>query len=117
MPRASRVPATRRRKKKWLKRAKGFVGGRHKLYRTARETVQRAMVYSTRDRKKQRRNMRTLWIVRLNAACRENGISYSRFIALLKKAKIELNRRSLAELAVRDPDSFSRLAELVKRAK
>lgn len=117
MPRATRVPATRRRKKKWLKRAKGFWGGRHRLYRTARETVQRAMAYATRDRKKKRRNYRALWIVRLNAACREHGMSYSRFIAGLKKAKIELNRRSLAELAVRDSDSFGRLVEAVKSVK
>ena len=117
MPRATRVPATRRRKKKWLKKAKGFWGGRRKLYRSARETVQRGMVFSTRDRKKKRRNYRTLWIIRLNAACREQGISYSHFIAMLKKAKVELNRRSLAELAVRDSDSFTRLVELVKSAK
>ena len=117
MPRATRVPATKKRKKKWLKRAKGFWGGRHSLYRTARETVQRAMAFSTRDRKKKRRNYRTLWITRLNAACREHGISYSSFIAKLKKSKIELNRRSLAELAVRDSDSFGRLVELVKSAK
>ncbi len=117
MPRATRVPASKKRRKKWLKRAKGFVGGRRKLYRAARETVQRAMVYSTRDRKKQRRNWRTLWIVRLNAACREQGISYSKFIAMLKKAKIELSRRSLAELAVRDADAFNRLVELVKSVK
>lgn len=117
MPRATRVPATRRRKKKWLKSAKGFWGGRRKLYRTARETVQRAMAFATRDRKKQRRNMRALWIVRLNAACRENGVSYSKFIDLLKKAKIQLNRRSLAELAVRDKTAFDQLVSLVKKAK
>lgn len=117
MPRATRVPASRRRRKKWLKRAKGFWGGRRKLYRSARETVQRGMVFSTRDRKKKRRNYRSLWIVRLNAACREQGISYSRFIDILKKAQIELNRRSLSELAVRDRDSFNRLVEQVKSVK
>ena len=117
MPRATRVPASRKRRKKWLKRAKGFWGGRHKLYRTARETVQRALAFSTRDRKKRRRTYRTLWITRLNAACREQGISYSRFIAALKKAKIDLNRRSLAELAVRDRNAFNQLVELVKNAK
>ena len=117
MPRATRVPASRKRRKKWLKKAKGFWGGRHKLYRTARETVQRAMVFATRDRKKKRRHYRTLWIIRLNAACREQGVSYSRFIAMLKKANVQLNRRSLSELAVRDRESFNRLVELVKTAK
>ena len=117
MPRATRVPASRKRRKKWLKKAKGFFGGRRKLYQTARETVQRAMVFSTRDRKKRRRNYRTLWIIRLNAACREQGLSYSRFLAMLKRANILLNRKSLAELVVRDRDSFNRLVELAKSAK
>ncbi len=117
MPRATRVPASRKRRKKWLKKAKGFFGGRRKLYRTARETVQRAMVFSTRDRKKRRRNYRRLWIIRLNAACREQGLSYSRFVAMLKRANILLNRKSLAELVVRDRDSFNRLVELAKDAK
>lgn len=117
MPRATRVPASKRRKKKWLKRAKGFWGGRRKLYRSARETVQRAMVFSTRDRKKRRRNYRQLWITRLNAACREQGIGYSRFIDMLKKAKVELNRKSLSELAIRDRASFNQLIELAKQAK
>ena len=117
MPRATRVSASRKRRKKWLKKAKGFFGGRRKLYRTARETVQRAMVFSTRDRKKRRRNYRRLWIIRLNAACREQGLSYSRFVAMLKRANILLNRKSLAELVVRDRDSFNRLVELAKDAK
>ena len=114
MPRANRVPASRKRRKKWLKRAKGFCGGRHRLYRSARETVQRAMVFATRDRKKRRRNYRSLWILRLNAACREQGISYSRFIAVLKNSKIQLDRKSLSELAIRDRESFNKLIELVK---
>ena len=76
MPRATRTPATRRRKKKFLKRAKGFWGGRHRLYRTARETVQRALAFATRDRRKKKRAFRNLWIIRINAACRKNGISY-----------------------------------------
>ncbi len=117
MPRATRVPASRRRRKKWLKQAKGFWGGRRKLYTSARETVQRAMVFSTRDRKKKRRNYRSLWIVRLNAACREQGLSYSRFIDKLKKSDVTLNRRSLAELAVRDRNLFNELVELAKNAK
>ncbi len=117
MPRATRVPASRKRRKKWLKRAKGFWGGRHKLYRSARETAQRALAFSTRDRKKKRRNYRSLWITRLNAACREHGISYSHFIAALKKSKIELNRRSLSELAIRDRNAFDQLVTLVKSVK
>ena len=115
MPRATRVPATRRRKKKWLKRAKGFWGGRRKLYRQARETVMRAMVYATRDRKKKKRVYRSLWIVRLNAACREHGMSYSKIIGLLKKAKMNLNRQSLSEIAVRDPAAFAQIVESVKK--
>ena len=87
------------------------------MYTSARETVQRAMVFSTRDRKKKRRNYRALWITRLNAACREEGVSYSRFIAMLKKAKVALNRKSLAELAVRDRNSFKQLVHMVKSAK
>ncbi len=117
MPRATRIPASRKRHKKFLKRAKGFWGGRRKLYRMARETVQRAMVFATRDRKKKRRVYRSLWIVRLNAACREQGISYSKFIALLKKAKIQLDRKSISELAIQDPSSFKQLVDLAKKAK
>ena len=98
-----------------MKRAKGFFQGRSKLYRTAKETVIRAMAFSTRDRKKNRRNFRSLWIVRLNAACRKYGMSYSKFIHALNKANIALDRKSLAELAVRDEAAFGRLAELVKQ--
>ncbi len=116
MPRATRAPATRKRHKRWLKRAKGFWGGRHRLYRLARDTVQRALVFATRDRRKRRRNYRNLWVVRLNAACREQGISYSRFVGLLKKAKIQLNRKSLSEIAIRDRESFNRIVDLVKKA-
>lgn len=115
MPRATRIPATRRRKKKVLKRAKGFFSGRRKLYRTARETVTRAMAFATRDRKKKKRAFRNLWVIRMNAACRQNGISYSRFISGLKRAKVELNRKSLAELAVRDAQAFQELVALAKK--
>jgi len=117
MPRATRVPASRKRRKKWLNRAKGFFQGRRKLYTTARETVMRAMAFSTRDRKKRRRNYRRLWIIRLNAACRQEGVSYSRFIGMLKKANIQLNRKSLSELAIRDRESFNQLVEVAKNAK
>ena len=115
MPRATRTPATRRRKKKFLKRAKGFWGGRHRLYPTARETIQRALALATRDRGKKKRAFRNLWTIRINAACRKNGMSYSKFIAGLKRAKVNLNRKSLAELAVRDGQAFHDLVELAKR--
>ena len=115
MPRATRIPATRRRKKKVLKRAKGFFSGRRKLYRTAKETVTRAMAFSTRDRKKKKRAFRVLWTIRINAGCRQNGISYSKFISGLRRAKIELNRKSLAELAVRDGQAFKELVALAKK--
>ena len=115
MPRATRIPATRRRKKKVFKRAKGFFSGRRKLYRTAKETVTRAMAFATRDRKKKKRAFRNLWTIRINAACRQNGISYSRFIAGLRHAKVELNRKSLAELAARDGKAFQDLVALAKK--
>ena len=115
MPRAKRIPATRKRKKKFLKRAKGFWGGRHRLYRTARETVQRALAFATRDRRKKKRAFRSLWVVRINAACRKNGVSYSVFMAGLKRAKISLDRKSLAELAARDGQAFKQLVELAKK--
>ena len=114
MPRATRIPASRRRRKKILKRAKGFWGGRRKLYHVAKETVIRAMAFATRDRKKRKRAFRSLWIIRMNAACRRNGISYSQFIAGLKRAKINLDRKSLAELAVRDSEAFRELVQLTK---
>lgn len=116
MPRATNNPASRRRRKKVLKRAKGFWGGRRKLFRTAHETVQRAMAFATRDRKQRKRQFRRLWTIRINAACRECGTTYSRFIAGLKKAQIQLDRKSLAELAVRDKDAFKKIVELTKSA-
>ena len=115
MPRTTNVPATRRRRKKWLSRAKGFFGGRHRLYRTARETVQRALVFATRHRRLRKRQFRALWTTRINAACRLNGISYSRFIDGLKKAKVGLDRKSLADLAVRDGEAFKKLVFLAKK--
>ncbi len=114
MPRAKTVPAGRARRRRFLKRAKGFVGGRRKLYRTARETVQRALMFATRDRRDSKAVFRRLWITRISAAARQNGLSYSRFISGLKKAKVELDRKVMADLAVRDQKAF---AELVKIAK
>lgn len=117
MPRASNVPYTRRRRKKWLKRAKGFFSGRRKLYRTARETVQRALRYATAHRRRKKRDFRKLWTVRINAACRAEKISYSRFIAGLKRAKVTLDRKSLADLAVRDGSAFKKLVAIARDTK
>jgi len=104
----------RRRHKKILKMAKGFYSGRRKHFRKAKEQVERSLVYAFRDRKQKKRDFRRLWIVRINAACRLNGISYSRFINALKKANIDLDRKILADLAMNEPEVFS---EIVKKAK
>lgn len=114
MPRAKGGPKTRQRRKKILKKAKGYVGGRHRLYRTAAETVLRAGAFAYRGRKQKKRAARSLWIVRINAACRQAGLSYSAFMAALKKAGVLLDRKVLAELAVNDPGAFAKLAETVK---
>lgn len=113
MTRVRHAPARRRRKKKVLKLAKGFRGGRSKLYRTAVESVHRGLYFSYRDRKARKREFRSLWIARINAACRSLGISYSKFLDGLKKCNVGLNRKMLAELAVSDRTSFR---ELVKMA-
>ena len=114
MPKAATVPAGRRRRRKFLKRAKGFVGGRRKLYRTARETVQRALMYATRDRRDSKSVIRKLWITRISAGTAQNGMTYSRFIGGLKKAKVRLDRKIMADLAHSDKKAIS---ELVKSAK
>lgn len=113
MPRATNTPASRARRKRILKRAKGFFHGRRRLFRTAKETVIRAEVYATRDRKQRKRQFRRLWTSRINAACRQSGTTYSRFIAALKKANISLDRKVLADIAVRDIDAFKQLVEKV----
>ena len=112
--RVKRGMAAHRRHKKYLDLAKGFRGGRSKLYRTAREAVERSLVYSFRDRKVRKREFRKLWILRINAAAREHGLSYSRFMDGLKKADINLDRKVLADLAVRAKEDFAKLAEMVK---
>ncbi len=117
MPRSTNNPASRNRRRKVLKRAKGFYQGRRKLYRTAQETVIRAMAFATRDRKVRKREFRSLWQVRINAACRLSGTTYSRFIAALKKAKIELDRKSLAEIAARDIKGFEQIVKFATQAK
>ena len=114
MPRAKTVPAGRRRHRKYLKRAKGFVGGRHRLYRTARETVQRALMFATRDRRDSKSVMRKLWISRISAGAQGCGLSYSRFIGGLKKAKVELDRKVLADLAHHDKKAFAELVQIAK---
>jgi large subunit ribosomal protein L20 len=100
----------RRRRKKVLKLAKGFVAGRSKLYRTAADSVDKALMYAYRDRKVRKRDFRRLWITRINAGARMNDMSYSKFIHGLKAAGIEIDRKILAELAVSDPGAFSQLA-------
>lgn len=103
-----------RRKKKYLKAAKGYWGARSKLWRIAKNAVERGWVYSYRDRKQRKREFRRLWITRINAAVREYDLNYSRFMNGLKKAGIEVNRKVLADLAVRDPDAFAELARQAK---
>ena len=114
MPRAKGGAKTRQRRKKVLKKAKGYVGGRRKLYRTAAETVLRAGAFAYRGRKQKKRAARRLWIARINAACRQVGLSYSVFMAGLKRAGVLLDRKVLAELAVKDPQGFGQLAETAK---
>lgn len=114
MPRAKGGSKTRQRRKKVLKQAKGYFGGRRKLYRTAAETVLRAGAFAYKGRKRKKREARALWIVRLNAACRQVGLTYSTFIAGLKKAEVDLDRKILAEIAVSDPAAFAKLAETVR---
>ena len=114
MPRSTGNVAGRERHKRVLKQAKGFRGARSKRFRSARETLLRSMAYATRDRKTRKREFRRLWNVRINAAAREFGLSYSKFIGGLNKAGIDVNRKVLAELAVSDPSSFSQLVELAR---
>ena len=105
---------THRRHKKTLKLAKGYFGSKHALYRTANEQVMHSLKYAYRDRKTLKREMRKLWIARINAAARLNGLSYSKFMYGLKLAEVEINRKMLAEMAVNDADGFKALAELAK---
>jgi large subunit ribosomal protein L20 len=114
MPRVKSSVTSRARHKKFLKLAKGNWGGRGTRYRMARETVQKGMMYAWRDRRARKGDFRGLWITRITAACRERGISYSRFINALNKAKVTLNRKMLADLAVNDAHAFDKLTALVK---
>jgi large subunit ribosomal protein L20 len=105
---------TRQRHSKYLKLAKGYRAGRGALYRSAREGVEKGLNYAYRDRKVRKREFRQLWIIRINAAARENGLSYSRLMNGLKKAQVDIDRKVLAELAIQDPQGFARLAETAK---
>ncbi|EOI7600024.1 50S ribosomal protein L20 [Campylobacter coli] len=106
----------RRRHKKVLKLARGFYSGRRKHFRKAKEQLERSLVYAYRDRRRKKRDFRRLWIVRINAACRLNNLSYSKFINGLKKAGIELDRKILADLAMNDAAAFAKIAEAAKKA-
>jgi len=114
MPRITSSVTSRRRKKRVLKLAKGARGGRSKLYRTAKESVAKGLMYATRDRKVKKRDFRRLWISRINAGLEESGLSYGRFIEGLIKAKIKLNRKIISELAINEKEAFARLVELAK---
>lgn len=114
MPRAKGGPKTRRRRKKVLKMAKGYYGAKSRLYRVATEAVDRALRYAYRDRRVRKREFRSLWIVRINAAVRSLGMTYSQFMNGLLRAKINLNRKALADIAVRDPKAFGELAKIVR---
>ena len=116
MPKANNAPVTRRRHKKYLKAAKGYFGGRRRLYRSARESVKRAWQFATKHRRARKRDFRKLWTARISAEVRLNGMTYSRFIAGLKKASVLLNRKSLSELAVNDKPAFVELVQLAKSA-
>jgi len=116
MPRVKRGVRAHARHKKVLKMAKGYRGGRRRLYRSAREGVDRALCFAYRDRKVRKREFRNLWIVRINAAVRPHGLSYSRFINCLDKANIRLDRKVLADLAVYAPADFARIVDLAKQA-
>jgi large subunit ribosomal protein L20 len=114
MPRVKNGPAHHARKKKIMEAAKGARGGRSKLYKAAKETAERAMRYAYRDRRKKKSEFRMLWITRINAAARLHGLSYSRMMAGLRKAGLDINRKMLADLAVRDAGAFAKFAEVAK---
>ncbi len=114
MARIKGAVKTRARRKKILKLAKGYRGAKSKLYRTANQAVMKSLSYAYRDRKAKKREFRQLWIARINAAARQNGISYSRFMDGLKKNNININRKMLSEIAISDPEAFTKLVEQVK---
>ena len=115
MSRVKRGTIKKKKRRAVLSQAKGYVGARSKLYTVAKAAVERGLVYAYRDRKRRKRQFRSLWIERINAASRSQGITYSQLIDGLAKAKIEINRKMLADLAVTDPESFSSLVEVAKK--
>mgnify|MGYP003639177960 CR=1 FL=1 len=116
MPRATNAPASRKRRKRILKKAKGFRGSRSKLYRTAKDSVFKAQQWAYRDRKNRKRTFRSLWIARISAGAKNNGITYSRFMEGMKAAGIELDRKVLSDLAVQDEAAFTAIVEKSKAA-
>ena len=116
MPRSTHAVARNKRKKKVFSTAKGYFGGRKNLYRTAKDAVEKGWEHAYRDRKKKKRNFRRLWITRINAAARQNDLSYSRFMNGLRLAGVELDRKALADLAIRSPDVFASLADRARSA-
>ncbi len=116
MPRARSSPASRARRKKIMKAAKGYFGGRSRTLKQAKETVERAWCYAYRDRRQRKRDFRRLWIIRISAGVRQNGLSYNRFIEGLKKAQVALDRKVLADLAVLEPAAFSAIVHQAKAA-
>ena len=116
MTRVKGGTVARARRKKVLKEAKGYFGSKHRLYKTAHEQVMHSGQYAFRDRRQNKRNFRKLWITRINAAARMNGLTYSKLIAGLKKANVTINRKMLAEIAVTDPTAFTKIAEIAKNA-
>ena len=115
MPRTTSAPARNKRKKKIFKEAKGYFGGRKNLFRTAKDAVEKGWEHAYRDRKNKKRTFRRLWITRINAAARQNELSYSHFMIGLNKSGVELNRKALADLAVRNPEAFSALADRARQ--
>ena len=116
MARVKGGKVARKRRKKILKLAKGYYGSKHRLYKTANEQVMKSLQYAYRDRRQRKRDFRKLWITRINAACRMNGLSYSKFMHGLKLAEIDLNRKMLAEIAINDEKAFTQIANIAKAA-
>lgn len=116
MTRASNTPVTRRRRKKILKQAKGYFGSKHKLFKTAKEQLMKSHFYSYRDRKQKKRDFRRLWILRINNAVREFGLTYSRFVRMLSLTQIKINRKQLSEMCINKPELFSNLVSKVKES-
>ena len=115
MPRSINSVASKARRKKILKQAKGFFGRRKNVYTVAKNAVEKALSYSYRDRKTKKRNFRALWIQRINAGTRKHGMSYSQFMGLIKKNNIDLNRKVLADLAMNEPEVFKSIVESIKK--